>query len=165
MIWAFFVHHIPCTHTRTSSSSTQPIQPASIYPIIRITIYAHPSPYAEHLATSSIGADIGTTAPCSTGLARTGILRLGNRCGRSECRAVPMVCGCAVVVESPLPDVDVGSEGESGDCTSFNEGAPESGGRGRKKRMGTLRNGWLGGGRRMLEIRWKEGRSTVTISD
>lgn len=53
-----------------------------------------------------------------------------------------MVCGCAFVVEALLLDVDVGSEGASGDCTSFNEGTPESGGRGRKKRIGTLRNGW-----------------------
>lgn len=41
------------------------------------------------------------------------------------------------------------------------DGAPESGGRGRKKRMGTLRNGWEGGGRRILVMRWKEARSTV----
>lgn len=74
---------------------------------------------------------------------------------------MPIVCSCVVTV---LLDADAGSVGGSGDCTSFREGAPESGGRGRKKRMGTLRNGWLGGGRRMLEIRWKERRSTVTVS-
>lgn len=65
----------------------------------------------------------------------------------------------------PLPlDVDAESVGGSGDWTSFSEGAPESGGSGRKKRMGTLRKGWLGGGRRILEILWKEWRSTIVVS-
>lgn len=61
-----------------------------------------------------------------------------------------MVCGC-----------DVEIEGGSGDCTNLREGAPESGGRGRKKRIGTLRNGWEGS--RTLDIRWKEGRSTINL--
>lgn len=65
-------------------------------------------------------------------------------------RVVPIVCGC-----------DVEIEGEIGDCTNLRDGAPESGGRGRKKRIGTLRNGWEGS--RILEIRWKEGRSTINL--
>lgn len=93
---------------------------------------------------------MGTTAPCSTGLANTGVLRLGNKCGRRLWSAVPIVCGC-----------DVATEGGSGDCTNLRAGAPESGGRGRKKRIGTLRNGWEGS--RILEIRWKEGRSTIDL--
>lgn len=131
------------------------------YPIIRRTTYAHPSPYAELLTTPSIGADMGTTAPCSTGFANTGVLRLGNRCGRRVWSAVPTVCGC---VEPLLLLLDGCREGGSGDCTNLSDGVSESGGRGRKKRMGTLRKGWVAGGRRMLEMRWKDGRSTAEVS-
>lgn len=60
-------------------------------PIMRTTIYAQPSPYEELLTTSSIGADIGITAPCNTGFARTGVLRLGNRFGSNVCKTVPTV--------------------------------------------------------------------------
>lgn len=63
-----------------------------------------------------------------------------------------MVCGCDDT-EALLLLADVEIKGGSGDCTNLREGAPESGGRGRKKRMGTLRNGWEGGGSRILEIR------------
>lgn len=61
------------------------------HPIIRTTTYAHPSPYAELLTTSSIGADMGSTAPCNTGFAKTGVLRLGNRLGSNVCSTPPMV--------------------------------------------------------------------------
>lgn len=70
-----------------------------------------------------------------------------------------MVCGC---VEPPLLLLDGCREGGSGDCTNLSDGVSESGGRGRKKRMGMLRKGWVAGGRRMLEMRWKERRSTVS---
>lgn len=85
------------------------------HPIIRMTTYAQPSPYAELLTTSSTGADMGTTAPCSTGFASTGVLRLGKRCGRREWSAVPTVCGCVVVEPLPLLLLDIGREGGSGD--------------------------------------------------
>lgn len=67
-----------------------------------------------------MGAVMGTTAPCSTGFASTGILRLGKRFGRREWRAVPTVCGCwrwgccepraaadSVLPELPELEVDV----------------------------------------------------------
>ncbi|OOO11603.1 General substrate transporter [Aspergillus oryzae] len=37
-------------------------------------------------------------APWSTGFANTGVLRLGNRFGRSECKAEPIVCVCGVIL-------------------------------------------------------------------
>lgn len=43
--------------------------------------------------------------------------------------------------------------GGRGDWRTLREGRPASGGRGRKNRMGTLRNGWDGGGRRMFVMR------------
>lgn len=108
---------------------------------MEITMAAHPSPYAELLTTSSIGGDIGTTAPCKTGLARTGILRLGNKLGRRECSAVPMVWVWVPLIElRGLLDVDVIAIGGRGDCKTLSDGDPESGGRGRNIRIGTLRN-------------------------
>lgn len=50
--------------------------------------------------------------------------------------------------------------GGIGDWTTLRDGESESGGRGRKNRTGMLRNGCDCGGRRMLDIRWKFGRST-----
>lgn len=54
-------------------------------------------------------------------------------------------------------------KGGSGDCTTLREGASESGGRGRNMRIGMLRKGWEGGGSKIFEIRWKDGRSTDNI--
>ena len=102
----------------TSAHQVTQLMMIGVYPIIRITTYAQPSPYAELLTTSSTGADMGTTAPCRTGLASTGVLRLGNRCGRREWSAVPTVCSCVVVEPLPLlllALLDVGREGGSGD--------------------------------------------------
>lgn len=139
------------------------------HPIIRTTTYTHPSPYAEHRTNSSTGADRGTTAPCRTGLARTGVLRLGNKFGSRLCSAVPIVCGCMLGLPRAAGDwlalglgLEIWMDGGMGDCTTLSEGESESGGRGRNIRMGMLRKGSEGGGRRMLEMRWKEGRSTVT---
>lgn len=49
--------------------------------------------------------------------------------------------------------LDVGIEGGSGDCTTFSDEDSASGGNGRKIRIGTLRNGCDGGGRRVFEMR------------
>lgn len=80
-------------------------------------MYTHPSPYAELLTTSSTGADIGSTAPCSTGLASTGVLRLGNKFGSKACNAVPRVCGCGVLEKAAwlAAMLEGGSVGGSGD--------------------------------------------------
>lgn len=57
--------------------------------------------------------------------------------------------------------------GGMGDCTTLRDGELEFesefgfGGRGRKRRIGRLRKGWEGGGRRMFIMRWKEGRLTI----
>jgi hypothetical protein len=110
-----------------------------------MTIYAHPSPYAQLLTSSSIGADIGTAAPCRTGFARTGVLRLGKRLGSSQCSAEPIVWTCEAGLFRRIVDwlvfVVAGILGGSGDWTTLRDGEPESGDRGRKKRIGTLRNG------------------------
>lgn len=46
------------------------------------------------------------------------------------------------------------TDGGSGDWTTFNDEESSSfGGRGRKMRIGTFRNGWESGGRRVAEIR------------
>ena len=57
--------------------------------------------------------------------------------------------------------LDADTDGGSGDWTTFKDGESSSGGSGRKIRIGTLRNGCDGGGRRLFEMRWNEGRSTV----
>ncbi|KKK22568.1 hypothetical protein AOCH_004770 [Aspergillus ochraceoroseus] len=106
-------------------------------------MYTHPSPYAEHRTTSSTGADIGTAAPCSTGFARTGVLRLGNKFGRREWRAEPIVCvWVCVVVPATLPApgrparedssrdcpaarLDWVIVGGTGDCTTLRAGLSE----------------------------------------
>ena len=56
--------------------------------------------------------------------------------------------------------LDVGIKGGSGDCTTFRDGESSSGGSGKNIRIGTLRNGCDGEGRRVFEMRWKEERST-----
>lgn len=52
-----------------------------------------------------------------------------------------------------LLDVDAVAIGGRGDWRTLSDGDPESGGRGRNIRIGTLRNGWDEGGSRMLDIR------------
>lgn len=128
------------------------------HPIILTTTYAHPSPYAELLTTSSMGADMGSTAPCNTGLARTGVLRLGNRFGSNVWSTPPTVCGCILGLDRELIDwldwvFDVGIDGGSGDCTTFSDEDSSSGGSGRNMRTGTFRNGCDGEGRRVFEMR------------
>lgn len=93
---------------------------------------------------------------------------LGKKFGRSECSTLPMVCGCMLGLPRADPalllelELEVGIDGGRGDWTTLMEGdSEESGGRGRKIRMGTFRKGWEGGGRRMFVMRWKEGRSSV----
>jgi hypothetical protein len=57
--------------------------------------------------------------------------------------------------------LDAGIEGGIGDCTTFKDEDSASGGSGRKILTGTFRKGCDSWGRRMLDMRWKEGRSTV----
>lgn len=64
------------------------------YPSIATAICKKPSGYAAAFPNSSIEALIGTTAPCSTGCARSGLRLLGNREGKVVFSAVPSVCGC-----------------------------------------------------------------------
>jgi hypothetical protein len=115
----------------------------NFHPTIDITIAIHPSPYAALRATSSRGAVIGSTTPCKTGFAKTGIRRLGKRFGSRVWRADPTVCSCirvpdgvtlVVVVEEE--DCVIGIEGGTGDWTTLRAGLCESGGNGRKMRMG-----------------------------
>lgn len=78
---------------------------------------------------------------------------------------MPTVCGWIAGLPRMAGDwlaerLEVWIEGGRGDWTTFREGASESGGRGRKIRMGMWRKGWVGGVRRMLVIRWKVGRSS-----
>ena len=51
---------------------------------------------------------MGTTAPCSTALARIGVLRLGNNVGNNAFRAVPSVCVSR----------ELGKMGVTSDCTT-----------------------------------------------
>lgn len=126
---------------------------------------------------------MGTAAPCSTGFARTGVLRLGNRWGKIEWSAVPIVCVwvCGVPADTEPETRDeerrvdwliccwdcvADNVGGMGDWTTLRKGEFESqsgfGGRGRKRRTGRLRRGWWEfSGKRMFIIRWKEGRSTL----
>src|SRR5205814_2899558 len=61
------------------------------------TRLSHPSAYAAHRTSSSKSLLMGTMAPCRTGLARTGVRRLGNKFGKRVCSAVPKVWGCPAV--------------------------------------------------------------------
>lgn len=116
---------------------------------------SHPSAYAALRTTSSTGAVIGTTAPCSTGFARTGNRLLGKMPGIRELSAVPIVWICCWDGRPEAPgDAEVpGTTGGNVDCITLRDGLAESGGEGRNIRSGTLRN-WLdGAGRRALWMR------------
>ena len=58
---------------------------------ITTTTPSQPSAYAAQRTRSSRWLVIGTRAPCSIGLASTGVLLLGNRFGSSARSAVPSV--------------------------------------------------------------------------
>ena len=73
---------------------------------------------------------------------------------------VPTVCVLTRLEPTPGDD-DAETSGGIGDWTTLKDGEPESGGSGRKILTGTFRNDCDGGGRRILEMRWKEGRSAV----
>ena len=52
---------------------------------------------------------MGTMAPWRTGLAKIGVLRLGNKEGKREWRVMPRVCGSLLL----------GDSGVTRDCTTF----------------------------------------------
>ena len=66
---------------------------------------------------------MGTVAPCSTGFARIGVLRLGKSEGRMACNAMPMVW-CSLLLDSSgvtsdwttlrCPELGFDSEGDDG---------------------------------------------------
>ena len=77
-------------------------------PIISTPKLNHPSAYAMPRIKVSRSAAIGTTTPCSTGRASTGVRRLGKSVGSMACNAVPSVWGSR----------ELGRLGGTSDCTT-----------------------------------------------